>query len=73
MIVAAALTMTGCATKTEYVTPDCDPPPMPAPPEVSGDELSPLDDDVYWRLRERDDALQDAIIERQQMLKELCE
>jgi len=45
---------------------------MPAPPEVTGDELSPLDDDVYWRLRERDDALQDAIIERQMMLKEFC-
>ena len=46
---------------------------MPSPPEVAGEELAPLPDEVYWRLRRRDAALIDAVKERQAMLREVCE
>jgi hypothetical protein len=45
---------------------------MPAPPEVTGEELEPLPDEVYWRVRERDAALVDAVRVRQSMLVEVC-
>ena len=69
--VAAACLTTGCAT-TEYIHPDCTVPPMPDPPEVTGEELAPLPDEVYWRVRERDAALVGAVRVRQAMLIEVC-
>lgn len=75
-LILLALLLSGCSLlpeRVEYVEPDCTVPPMPAPPEISAEELDPLPDDVFWRLRERDDALVSAIVERQRMLEALCE
>ena len=71
--VAFAAALTGCAT-TEFVevSPECSVPPVPSPPEIPAEALSTLPDETYWRVRERDAALIDAILERQAMLRELC-
>ena len=70
----AVFLMTACATRTEYVEvrPDCTPPPVPALPELSADDLAPLSDGVYYDVIERDARLQDWALEMRAMLRELC-
>jgi len=70
-VVIAAAWITGCAT-TDPQPVQCQAPPMPNPPEMSPEELAPLSDAAYWKLRRRDDAWQGAVLERQRMLESIC-
>lgn len=72
MATAAAALITGCATNRDPV-PHCQVPPLPNPPELSGEELAPLSDEVYWKLRERDDAWQSSLLEHRAILREVCD
>lgn len=67
--------MTGCGgwmTKTEYVQPHCVAPVRAEPPEISGQQLDPLPDNVYWKVRTRDTMLVNEIDVRQTMLEKIC-
>ena len=71
--VIAVSIMSGCATRTELVEPECGVPEWPNPPTVSGEELRPLDYDVYQRVLRRDNMLINHLRVRQAMLRELCQ
>lgn len=75
MIALISLAMTGCATtKTEYVEvrPQCSVPPQPALPQIDGEALAIVLDDVYWALETREKRLTDWALEMRGMLRELC-
>lgn len=67
------LGMTACAT-TEYVEvrPECTVPPQPTLPQISGEELRALPDDVYWRLERREKRLVDWALELRAIAEEAC-
>jgi hypothetical protein len=69
-----AVVLAACAQQPQIieVRPECTPPPQPALPAVSGDELAALPDDVYWRLEDRERRLADWSLEMQAMLEALC-
>jgi hypothetical protein len=50
----AALALSGCATRVEYITPQIPIPPPPVLPTVSADELACLPDEAYEALAVRD-------------------
>lgn len=66
--------MAGCATRTEYVevSPECQPPPMPALPEVTAADLEPLPDTVFHDLRSREKLLTDWALELEAALEGIC-
>lgn len=74
VIVAAVWATTACVTveRPIFTEVTCALPPMPAPPTVTGRELEPLADEVYWRVLQRDRELQDSLLEHRAMLQELC-
>lgn len=72
----AALALSGCMTApVEYieVRPQCVPPEQPALPTITQEELSPLEDDVYFRLERREKRLVDWALEMQGQIEAVCE
>lgn len=75
LLLCAAL-LASCANQPpQYieVQPTCTAPPQPALPQIEGDELEALSDDVYWRLENRERRLVDWALELKAMVDELCE
>lgn len=76
-IVAASgllcLGMSGCATTTQTILPDCTLPPMPVLEDIPSSDLEALTDEVYWKLMDRERRITDSLLEHRALLTPLCE
>lgn len=71
--VVLVLTITGCATQSEYIVPSYSIPPVPSPPEIEAEQLECLSDSVYADIIERDRQLLDWGLEQRAILIEMKE
>lgn len=70
-IVLTSLVATGCSTTQPEPT-RCVVPPEPEPPTVPREETECLEDDIYWRLEDREAAWRDYARELRAMLRVFC-
>lgn len=68
------LLLSACASSPEYVeiAPDCTVPPRPTLPQIPGEALESLPDEVYWALETREKRLVDWGLELEAIALELC-